>query len=329
MSDELYLRHAHEALARYDLPSDVRLRRISLSENATFLGEGTGLKIILRVYRAGYQSEAAVHSEMAWIEALRDSGTILTPRVLSTRDGDTVARTSAGSEDRLCAVFEHIDGTELPEDGLDVYRVVGATAARLHNHVSSWDLPAGFERRTWDVEAILGPGADWGDWRGGPGIAPADRNLLERAEERIRDRLRDYPAAGDRGGLVHCDLRAANIMVDQSGQMWVIDFDDSGFSWFLWDLCSTTTFIETSPNLDDIVASWLEGYQSDRALQSEDLAVIPDLVFLRRLHLLAWFGTHPESDLARTLGSTFGPETAALAERYLTDNLVRVNAQSR
>jgi hypothetical protein len=39
---------------------------------------------------------------------------------------------------------------------------------------------------------------------------------------------------------------------------------------------------------------------------------------LRRLLLVAWIGSHADTDLARDLGAAFTAGTCALAEDYLT-----------
>ena len=62
--------------------------------------------------------------------------------------------------------------------------------------------------------------------------------LLTRLDETIERRLRAYCQSGDHFGLVHADIRLANLLVDD-GNVWVIDFDDSGFAWFMYDFATT------------------------------------------------------------------------------------------
>lgn len=315
-------RFAQAALSAYGLPEETALQLISLSENATFLVGPDQPAGVLRVYREGYQQMESMRAELSWINALRWSGTVPTPGVKFTAGGEDLLEVDVDGTTRVCVMFEYIDAQEMTVEEIETFTVVGRMAALLHQHVLSWTKPVGFERFVWDLEAILDPGARWGDWREGPGHTDHGRELLERAEKQIRARLRDYPLGAANAGLVHGDLRAANILKEPSGNLWVIDFDDCGFSWLLWDLCSATTFIEHQPDIDDIVTLWLRGYHEVRELQPEDLDVIPDLVFLRRMHILAWLGSHPESDLARDLGDAYTAATYEVAERYLAGNFL-------
>lgn len=308
---------ARRALAAYDLPAGARARLISLSENATFLVEGERPIGVLRVYRDGNQSAAAMRSELAWIEALRGGEVVDTPAVIPTVTGDGLHWVTVAGASRACVMFEHVVGTAPAEDDLETYALVGRAAATLHLQTQQWQRPDWFTRAVWDVDTILGPGATWGLWSDGPGLDGAATATLARAEAKVRDRLSGYPAQPPAAGLVHCDMRAANLIKGPEGRVWVIDFDDAGFSWYLWDLCSSTTFVEHQPHVGALIESWLRGYRQVRPLSDADLAAIPDLVFLRRLHILAWLGSHAESDLAHELDASFTAATVDIARRYL------------
>ena len=67
------------------------MRLLSLSENATYLVEA-GEPMVLRVHRPGYHSLAAIHSELAWMTALRAETSVITPELICATDGsDAVA----------------------------------------------------------------------------------------------------------------------------------------------------------------------------------------------------------------------------------------------
>jgi Ser/Thr protein kinase RdoA (MazF antagonist) len=99
----------------------------------------------------------------------------------------------------------------------------------------------------------------------------------------------------------------------------VIDFDDSGFTWFMYDFATTVSFMEDHPRVPELQAAWLEGYRSVAPLDPADEAELDTFVMLRRLLLVAWIGSHHTfATEAAELGAGFTAGTCALAERYLS-----------
>jgi len=94
----------------------------------------------------------------------------------------------------------------------------------------------------------------------------------------------------DRFGLAHADLRLANLLVDGE-KTTVIDFDDCGFSWYMYDFGTAVSFIEEDPRLPQWQAAWLRGYRSIAPLSAEDEDMLATFVMLRRLLLVAWMGS--------------------------------------
>src|SRR6202012_2075387 len=121
----------------------------------------------------------------------------------------------------------------------------------------------------------------------------------------------------NRFGLVHADIRLANLLIDGETTK-VIDFDDCGFGWVLYPIGRALSFIEHRPDVPELVAAWLRGYRRVASLSAEDEAEIPTFIMLRRLLLVAWIGSHPETDLAQSLGAGYTAGTCDLAEAYLT-----------
>jgi Ser/Thr protein kinase RdoA (MazF antagonist) len=122
--------------------------------------------------------------------------------------------------------------------------------------------------------------------------------------------------APSRFDLIHGDMRLANLLVD-GPSVKVIDFDDCGFSWLLYDCATTVSFFEHRPEVPELLAAWVRGYRKVLALSEEDVAEIPTFVMLRRLVLVAWIGSHSETDLAKSMGTQFTDETVALCNHYL------------
>jgi Ser/Thr protein kinase RdoA (MazF antagonist) len=134
----------------------------------------------------------------------------------------------------------------------------------------------------------------------------------------LRRRLDAFGRGPERFGLVHADIRLANLLVD-GDRVRVIDFDDCGFSWFMYDFATTVSFIEDHPQVPELKQAWIDGYRSLAPLAADDEAELDTFVMLRRLLLVAWIGSHHEfATEAAELGAGFTDGSCALAERYLS-----------
>jgi Ser/Thr protein kinase RdoA (MazF antagonist) len=316
---------ARQALGRFGLGDACTITLCNVSENHTYSvrDPAGGARYALRVHRPGYRTVAEIESELDWIEALRVDGVIETPGIVATVDGSRVASVSAaGTGARNVVMFDWLDG-EAPDldagpAALDQFEILGSVCARMHRHVHRWRPPAGFTRPRWDYEHSIGPRGHWGAWRDGLGIGPEELRLLERLDATIARRLGAYGQREDRFGLVHADTRLANLLV-QDGHVRVIDFDDCGYSWFIYDFATAVSFMEDHPSVPELRDAWLRGYRSVAELDAASEAELATMVMLRRLLLVAWIGSHhtfaPE---AAQLGAGFTAGTCALAEDYLS-----------
>lgn len=325
MSQEVAPEFLHEvvqqSLSRWACPADAVARLINISENMTYLVEAPGgFRSILRVHRGSYHSRNAIESELAWLRALGREDGIETPDYHLGRDGSAIQTIMARElpAPRHMVMFAFLEGeTPDPEENLaSTFGELGQIAARAHLHARSWRRPAGFERMTWDESAVFGPAATWGDWRDGPNVDASIARQLERLEDLIVRRLARFTKGAERYGLIHADMRLANLLVHE-GRPRLIDFDDCGFGWFLYDFATAVSFMEDHPQVPALKRAWVEGYRKVRGLPAEDEGEIDTLVMLRRMALLAWIGSHDEVDVARELAPDFARVTATLAERYL------------
>ncbi len=314
---------ADASLVRFALPKGATARLINLSENATYKIEApqSPLCWALRVHREGYHTKNAIASELAWAKALRESNAALTPAVVPGVDGEDIQTVSheSLSAPRHVVLFEWESGVEPSEEEDDLrapFEVLGETAARMHTHVKTWDLPKDFERLTWDFETSLGANPHWGRWRDGMGLDKARIQLFGETVDLIEQRLEKFGKSPERFGLIHCDMRLANLLIDGPVTK-VIDFDDCGFSWLMYDCATTVSFFENRPEVPDLLTSWVKGYRRVIDLPQADEAEIPTFVMLRRLLLVAWIGSHSKTDLAQSMGVAYSRETDALCHNYL------------
>jgi Ser/Thr protein kinase RdoA (MazF antagonist) len=310
---------ARKAAALYGFDDGVAVKPFgSLTENPTFHVAEPGARepIALRIYRLGGRPESEIRSELAWITAICSETEIRTPAIVPALDGQPIVRLE-GPVPIFAAGFEVVPGREaLQEDLPPLMERIGEITALLHRHARRWQAPPAFDRPRWDLDTMFGPDAHWGPWQAFV-TEPESRAQLERLAATVTRRLARFGLDPISFGLIHADLRAANLLVD-GDDIAIIDFDDCGFSWYLYDFGSTMTLYEDDPQIDELIASWTTGYRNVEQLSQDDENEIFTFVALRRLMVTAYAALRSDTALAEELRvSGFTAGSCELAERYL------------
>ncbi len=312
---------ANQSLCLWHLPPKASAKLINVAENSTYLVETPGgERFILRIHRQNYHSKRAIECELEWTAALTASAVVTTPGHYLGKNGKAIQSASTNGLDntRFMVLFQHVNGNHPDEKGdlLGPFEELGQIAARLHNHSLAWPKPAHFERLSWDVDTIFGVNATWGNWRDGPEVDDQIRKTLEQVETTIRQRLKAFGKGKKRYGLTHADMRLANLLTNRNGTC-LIDFDDCGMSWFLYDFATTVSFMEDDPRVGALKNAWVRGYRRIRDLSTEEEAEIDTFIMLRRMALLAWIGSHIQAPEPQALAPGFARTTAELGQNYL------------
>jgi len=326
---DLRIMVSHE-LHRWGMSRASTISLLNLSENATFAlcDPASGRDLVLRVHRVGYSSLDEIRSELAWINALRRSEVIETAAPVPALDGELVQTldSPSGRPSRHAVAFERLPGKE-PDarEAVQWFQRLGEVTARMHLHARAWSLPAGFRRKRWDIDAMVGAQAHWGPWRAAIGLEPQGAAVLERTLEFIRRRLEQLGTDPTRFGLVHADLRLANLLVD-GARLRIIDFDDCGFSWYLYDFATAVSFIEHEAIVPGLLEAWCRGYRACAPLAADEAAQIPTFVVLRRILLSAWLASHSEIPFAQQFGAAYTAGTVELGRQLLAGRFLAVPA---
>jgi Ser/Thr protein kinase RdoA (MazF antagonist) len=167
--------------------------------------------------------EESVRAEVTFTEHLRAAG-IRLPGSVPASTGRFVVPVTGATGDRWLRLYQWIDG--VPADLADVGTAaqIGNLLARLHIRAlppqGAYDpwfevVP---DPVTWDqlADAARAQGAGWGS------------ELAGRAG--LLAELAEFVSAADRDQMVTChrDLHPDNVLIDQSGALVVLDWDDSG-----------------------------------------------------------------------------------------------------
>ncbi len=337
ITDDLQ-RIAQTSHALWDIPANADHQLINLSENATFkvqynpvqdnpVQDNPVIKI-LRINRLGYHSSDAILSEIAWIEALRRDNIIITADILHGKNGKKLQcyDDDITHQKYNMLLFEFLTGHHLNEHQhlSENFYHLGNITAKLHQHSQKFtgELPSFFTRLNWDFDGMIGANPHWGAWQhtinnDAPNMNNEAIKLLIRVAEKIKSKLYHYGQSSDNYGLIHADLRLANFLIE-GDKLKVLDFDDCGFSWFLYDIGAAFSFIENHPEKSDMINAWLAGYQKIRSLTPDDIAMIPCFIMLRKMVLLGWIGSHASTELATEQRENFTEQSCLLAEEFLS-----------
>jgi len=318
---------ARAALAAWDLEARA-LELLKYRENAVFrVAASDGQQYALRVHRAGYHSDAELHSELAWMRALLADGFDV-PELVPASNGDlfVVAKHPEVPEPRQVDLFQWIAGRPLgsvegalegdAESLANTFRTIGVLAARLHNQAERWTPPAGFTRHAWDTEGLVGERPFWGRFWELAALTVEQRSLIERARARVQSELSQLERSPRNYGLIHADFAPENLMVDGE-RIRLLDFDDAGYGWHLFEVVTSLYFHIGQPYFDAIERAMLEGYRSERRLSAEDEALLPLFYAARSFTYLGWVHTRQETETARELTPMLVDLCCGVATRYL------------
>ncbi len=182
-------------------------------------------------------------------------------------------------------------------------RRLGAFLGRLHRHAEGFAPPAGFRLPRWDADGLFTAASPY---RPGPLedlFSPEDRALFEAVAERTRVVFRRLGEGRDQFGLIHADFILINCHW-HGREPRVLDFDDCGWGYFLYDLCPLLGNLKDYPSYPALRRAFLEGYRGERPLPPEHEAQIDLLIAARHATSCLWAaGCH------RSGGA--GPDVAA------------------
>ena len=302
-------------------------RLIKFRENAVFEINAPGERAVLRIHRPGYHDDQALMSELIWMHALSHAG-IPVPELVPAADGELSVALRSGPlpETRRFDVLRWIDGAPLSdiEDRANfrqIYFDAGALAARLHNHSRSWKAPANFSRPSWDADGLAGVTPLWGAFDTLAALTHEERDLLVAARSRALQDLAEMGQAKERYGLIHADFVPENLIFGPDG-LKLIDFDDCGFGWHMFELATALFFQYSRPDFEELKSSLLAGYRSVRRLPDKDRDKLVLFLVLRSFTYLGWVGTRPETETARELTPFLISQACLLAKEYLHEPAV-------
>lgn len=280
-----------KALPFWGFPGDTPIKLLNYTENATFkVMPPNSDCFIMRIHRAIYTTKNSILTEMDWLKSLHQDG-LLVPTPIPQKNGEYILKIATELGDkRLVDCSKFVNG--VPPIGLPdakMFEQLGETIAYLHLNAEKYKKPSFYERIDWDLDETftLHNNYHFIDYKACDVFTEDDKKILLKAEDKIRKKISSYGKNKHNYGLIHSDVRFSNILVE-NGKFTVLDFDDCGDGWFMFDVGGVLATNEDIPEASAIMDSVLRGYTRIRKLTDEDISLIPTFQLLRRMGVLAF-----------------------------------------
>lgn len=215
---------AHRLAPRFGF-DPTRLERLGAFESEVLAVAGAAGPAILKVMDPDHRTPDEAQAEVDWLLALQEAG-VLAARPLPTSDGAWLALD--GEPPTVAVAYERAPGRHLAPDQWtpELFRAHGALVGQLQAHARTW-TSTGPRRKGWRDHHAL---------ERAPEALPGDAAFLEAVTDVAASVDAHVPLPPAHVGLVHADLHAWNVLVDDAGRLTAIDFDDAVVGPYLYDL---------------------------------------------------------------------------------------------
>lgn len=249
-------------------------------------------RYVLRLHQPEYMTSEYIESELEWLSALCEAQ-IDVPKPHKNNDDDWLT-VADGRYDvpgrRNCTLLSWVEGRNL-ERGLRPrhFKSLGNVMGRMHNQSMHWIKPKGFQRPHWDWEGLFGDGFDYGfpaqDAR--EAIPKKYQSAFDGVLNRVEEASQQLGKSNQSYGLIHADL---GNTVFHEGKARPFDFDDCGFSFWVFDLGVVLAhyMIDCEGNSPKMREALIEGYQETSDLPESNLEYL-NLFIAARLAQLMFF----------------------------------------
>ena len=291
---------AHQALKAWGLQS-TKHELVSITENIVFRVDADDGKVLrLCLHRSWYHTLPELISECQWTRALSEYG-ISTPIQIPALDGNdyVLVKDNLSGEARYASMNQWVDGEIMGHiitrsQGFEVYFIrLGEVAAKIHDQASNWKPPPGFTRHSLDAEGFMGNKPFWGPFWEAPTLTSDERERFEYLREAVYILLSRLSTDSDNYSMIHADLHPGNLVINGE-HLHVIDFDDAGFGWHMYELAVGLFHYQDHPGFPEMVEAVFEGYRQSRQLKKKSADLLPLFLLVRALASVGWVAARPE-----------------------------------
>ena len=229
---------------------------------------------LLRVHQAGCRPYGGTSLELEWLSAVRRDAGLPVPEPVLTREGELAAIVEIAGVPggRTCSLLRWLRGRYVRSRARPRHlKAQGRLMAGLHAFAASWIQPGGLTGKHYNFNGLF----EDDDGTGIPAreawdlLEPSSVRPFRTVARRVRGVMDAWGAGRGVYGMIHGDMGVDANVLFHRGEARAIDFDDSGFGYYLYDLAIALEHCQQDREYADFRKALLEGYREVRGLPEE------------------------------------------------------------
>lgn len=278
---------ARECFIHWNIPQYAHLTLLNYTENATFkVTWDVNQILVMRIHRIWYTSMNTIRSEISWIKSLLESK-IKVPSPIETTGGDYIVSVDTIFGRRYVDCQRYEEGQTLCFNEDVNFEKIGEMLGNIHNNSSMFKKPKYYSRIDWDYDKTFSHNNNFHNelYLMNKYLSIDEKRDIQSAALLIKHRLETYGKNSNNYGLIHSDCRFANIL-KRDDEYILLDFDDCGDGWYMYDLASVFGFNEDHPYFSEAQKRLFSGYLKVRILSEYDIEMFDTFILMRRIGLI-------------------------------------------
>jgi Ser/Thr protein kinase RdoA (MazF antagonist) len=280
------------------------LEPLSYFNNAVFKASlPTGESTVLRLHRPGHKPITQISSELAWLAELAAR----TPLAVPQPHTKSVTQVTVHGLDEPVPVvcFRWIEGVSRPERELTLADLehMGRLLAQLHHHARHFQPPTTFDRPRLDWEGLFGEQSHYNPGVGAAIFTADQQTVFQAVDQRVRATMHKLGDDRMHFGLIHGDYLPKNVLWN-GASMAVIDFEDCGWGYWLYDLAPTCLLLRAIHQQPAFESAFIRGYGAEHPLHDLDHTIIEDFMAARHVASCRWQAANLHNPRIRETAAT-------------------------
>ena len=288
---------ARNAIEQYNFQS-AKLKFLKHLENTTFKLSTLQGNFLLRVYCGFHNTVQDMESEAKMIEYLSSCNNYQYQKPIRNSSHSFVSMVEASGISKPVSILSWIDSPIIGHqvNDLSLFEKLGKLIAHIHNQLAQWQKPIDFHRPMLDADGLIGKNGALG--YGISGYRYFDGETVSLFES-VYQRLIDFETVAGKEknifGIIHGDLHLNNVILHQNTLI-PIDFDDSGYGYYIYDLAVLLANYWGILEYSEIKTKLLQGYRKIAELSIEIENQLPLFIAARYIFIALYLAGKSEEE---------------------------------